>query len=178
LCPGAPYAADSSVCQECAAPPVIMQWRSPANIQSSDWPFAPMKSSAAFHSAGSESPRSQSPSSSHRPCAAMRRKYLSVWHVAGAQDMDHILEARECSVNVRFEGRRRNWGVGRVIAGSAGFGGEAEILCSTRAVPVLTRSCPGPASQRAISEWQLNLRYRRERGAYLRITDRASPGRW
>jgi hypothetical protein len=27
-------------------------------------------------------------------------------------------------------------------------------------------------------QWQLNVRYCRERGAYLRITDRASVGRW
>jgi cytochrome bd-type quinol oxidase subunit 1 len=32
-----------------------------------------------------------------------------------------------------------------------------------------------PASQHATQEWQLKLRYCRERGAYLRI---ASPGRW
>ena len=40
----------------------------------------------------------------------------------------------------------------------------------------MTRSCPGPASQRATREWQLNVRYCRERGGYLRITDRGFPG--
>jgi hypothetical protein len=35
---------------------------------------------------------------------------------------------------------------------------------------------PGPASQRATREWQLNVRYCRESGAYLPITDRAFSG--
>jgi hypothetical protein len=47
-----------------------------------------------------------------------------------------------------------------------------------RVLRILTLSCPGLASQRAIREWQLNDRYCRERGAYLRITDRAFLGRW